>query len=286
VTEPRRGARAVAGRAAVAIAPPLRRLLAERDELARSQRRLNRAAADHLRQIAELKSHIAALESAEPATDRAPPGYLFIVSYGRSGSTLLQGVLNSIPGYLIRGENRGSMYRLHQFHSALENARAEFAQTASLTAADSWFGIDEYATATAISRMRALVLDALLRPGPDTRVVGFKEIRWWQRDWPAYLAFLRELFPGARFVLNTRDHAAVVKSQWWGKRPEHEVHAELATYEMQLTSMAERLGRNAYRVHYDDYIADPGTLAGLFEWLGEPLDRRAVDAVLKVRHSF
>ena len=30
--------------------------------------------------------------------------YIFIISYGRSGSTLLQGVLNSIDGVLIRGE--------------------------------------------------------------------------------------------------------------------------------------------------------------------------------------
>ena len=33
-------------------------------------------------------------------------GYLFVVTYGRSGSTLLMGLLNSIPGYLIRGEWR------------------------------------------------------------------------------------------------------------------------------------------------------------------------------------
>jgi hypothetical protein len=39
-------------------------------------------------------------------------GYVFIVTYGRSGSTLLQGVLNSIPGYLVRGENRQALRHL------------------------------------------------------------------------------------------------------------------------------------------------------------------------------
>src|SRR5688572_1085508 len=50
--------------------------------------------------------------SSLPAGDRSDDthqlGHLFIVTYGRSGSTLLQGVLNSIPGYLIRGENDGA----------------------------------------------------------------------------------------------------------------------------------------------------------------------------------
>ena len=32
--------------------------------------------------------------------------YVFVMTYGRSGSTLLMGILNSIPGWLLRGENR------------------------------------------------------------------------------------------------------------------------------------------------------------------------------------
>ena len=40
------------------------------------------------------------LEEEAPRNDLS---YVFICTYGRSGSTLLQGVLNSIPGYLIRG---------------------------------------------------------------------------------------------------------------------------------------------------------------------------------------
>lgn len=270
--------------------PPIRRLVEDRDRLRRSLRRAEKRLADEERQIAELKRHVAELERAAPTGVRGerstPLGYLFIVTYGRSGSTLLQGILNTIPGYLIRGENRGVLYRLHQFHSTLEVARAEFGRTESLTPEASWFGIDEYASATAMSRMRTLVLDSLLHPEPDTRVVGFKEIRWWQKDWAEYLAFVRELFPGARFVLNTRDHAAVARSQWWAKQPEEKVLNQLAEYETQLTAMAKLLGSDAYRVHYDDYVADPGVLAGLHDWLGEPFDRSAVEAVLQVRHSF
>lgn len=277
-------------RVALSAVPPLRRIVGERDDLRRRQGRLERRLAMQRRRIAALERQLQALETgAVPSNGGGPApqlGYLFIVAYGRSGSTLLQGLLNSIPGYVLRGENRGALYRLYEYHATLLGARGQFARTADLTSRDSWYGIDEYADHAAISQMRALVLQTVLRPPPGTRVVGFKEIRWWQSDWQDYLAFLRKLFPGARFVLNTRDHDGVTKSKWWGRQPEAEVRAQLEAHEAQLGEMAGILGTDAYRVHYDDYVKDPDVLKGLFSWLGEPFDRAAVDEVLGVKHSF
>ena len=42
--------------------------------------------------------------------------YVFVMTYGRSGSTLLMGLLNTIPGYLIRGENDDALRFLFDFH--------------------------------------------------------------------------------------------------------------------------------------------------------------------------
>jgi hypothetical protein len=130
------------------------------------------------------------------------------------------------------------------------------------------------------------MLESLLKPEPDTRVIGFKEIRWFYPDWQRYLDFVQELFPGARFVINTRDHDGVANSQWWGKQPKEQVLQRLAGYEEQLTAMQQRLGDRAYRIHYDDYVSDPSALVGLFEWLGEPFDVDAVTRTMAVRHSF
>ncbi len=41
------------------------------------------------------------------------------MTYGRSGSTLVQGILDSIPGYLIRGENRDALPHLFAYHQTL-----------------------------------------------------------------------------------------------------------------------------------------------------------------------
>lgn len=291
MSEPTDRRRALARRAALSV-PPVRRLVEERDELRRAQGRAEKRLANAHRQVADLKRHVAELEAATPVstadgalTDQ-PLNYLFVVAYGRSGSTLVQGLLDTIPGYLIRGENRGALYRLYQYHWALEKARNDYGRTDSLTSRDSWYGIDEYSGSAAIARMRSLLLETLLKPEPDTRVTGFKEIRWFYEDWAKYVTFLRELFPGARFVINTRDHDAVANSQWWGKRPKQEVLTLLSGYEEQLDAMAEKLGDAAYRIRYDDYVADPANLAGLYEWLGEPFDLDAVRQTMAIKHSF
>ena len=39
--------------------------------------------------------------------------FVFIFTYGRSGSTLLMGLLNSLPHYCIRGENNNLLHRLY-----------------------------------------------------------------------------------------------------------------------------------------------------------------------------
>ena len=129
---------------------------------------------------------------------------------------------------------------------------------------------------------RAWSSTPVLRPKPDTRVTGFKEIRWYQPDLQEYVAWLREVFPGARFLVNTRNHADVLRSGWWA---EGDHAAGLGEAESGILALAESLGDAAYRVHYDDYVADPTVLRGMFDWLGEPWDEAAVRAVMARKHS-
>jgi hypothetical protein len=61
---------------------------------------------------------------------------------------------------------------------------------------------------------------------------------------------------------------------------------ELTTMEKQYVDALAPLGDAAYRVHYDDYVADPSALRGMFEWLGLEYDEARVRAVMDVRHSY
>lgn len=217
--------------------------------------------------------------------DREELGYLFVVTYGRSGSTLVTGLLNTIPGYVIRGENRDALHHLFLFHTTLlaEKHRAPKEELRQPTS--SFFGIGDFPPQQSLDQVRRLALDTVLRPRPDTRVTGFKEIRWYHPDVEEYVAWLREVFPGARFVVNTRDHAAVARSKWWAKGDPEQTAATLADIESRLLRIAADLGDAAYRIHYDDYVADPSVLRGLFDWLGEEFDEAVVAETFAVKHS-
>ena len=205
----------------------------------------------------------------------------FVVTYGRSGSTLLTGILNTIPGYLIRGENRDAVHHLFLFHRTLATEKARVPRSRPQRT-HPFFGIGDVPLDRSIRECRQLLLSTVMRPKPDTRVTGFKEIRWNQPDLDEYVAWLRELFPAAKFVVNTRNHEGVLKSGWWA---EGDNSVRLAGLEARILALAESLGEAAYHVHYDDYVADPSTLRGMFDWLGEDFDETAVRTTMARRHS-
>lgn len=248
----------------------------------RSARDGQRERADGLAAELERVRAAAAQQSGQDRTDLA---YLFVLTYGRSGSTLLQGILSATPGITIRGENGGVVQHLFAFHDTVTRHRERLARSEVLPPSHPWWGIDGYPEATALRDIRTLLLETVLRPEPDCRVAGFKEIDWPQDRLAELLGFLRAVFPGARFVLNTRDLAHVAASKWWARRPD--ALGELQAMEQRYVAALDTLGEDAwYRVHYDDWVAHPEVLRGLFDWLGEPFDLGRVRAVLDVPHSY
>lgn len=218
-----------------------------------------------------------------PRRPRHDLDYLFVVTYGRSGSTLLMGLLNTLPGYLVRGENGDALHHLFLFHTGLVTESKRRSQTKSREPTHPFFGIADFPRRRSLAGIRRLVLDTVLRPGQDTRVTGFKEIRWYQPDLEDYVAWLRKVFPGARFLVNTRNLDDVVKSKWWAKNADS--MARVTEIEQRILALAESLGDAAYRVHYDDYVADPSVLEGMFRWLGEKYDETTVRETMAIRHS-
>lgn len=211
--------------------------------------------------------------------------YLFVMTYGRSGSTLVSGLLNALPGYVIRGENEHALHHLFAYHRTLSAIKDRKPAKVYRTPTHPFFGMGDVPLGRSLAGARRLALETVLRPEPDTRVTGFKEIRWYHQDMEEYVAWLRKVFPGARFLVNTRAHASVLASGWWAKGdPEHNA-AHLAETEQRILAVAAELGDAAYHVHYDDYVADPAVLRGLYDWLGEPFDEASVRATMAVRHS-
>lgn len=265
--------------------PPARAALDERDAL---RRQLDQT----LTQLSLQTAQVASLEVAEEAARRAASPlnpdlrFLVICTYGRTGSTLLQGLLNAAPGVIMRGENHDALRSLHRYHQVVMKARAEHTpESGALAPTSAWYGIDGYQPELAVTLLRLVALQTLLRPDPDTQLVGYKEIRWQHAEdqWRDYLDFIQVLLPGVKFIVLTRDNDAVARSSWWATagspRTEVEKHAA------RRAAIGEYLGDVAYPLHYDDFIADPEVLRGLYDWLGIEFDRATVDQVMAVRHS-
>lgn len=258
------------------------------DEVAALREELEQARAEVRDVRRRLRRTRERLRASRPRDDL---GYLFVVTYGRSGSTLVQGLLNSIPGYAIRGENAQILRHLYEFHrTGMKLQRRGRGWLKSHPEYDEqpvtqpFYGAETYPRVPPHPLFRRIALDVLLGPGEDTRVVGFKEVHWDAPDNAQFVQWLQRVFPGARFLFNTRSLDDVARSAWWGDDPDS--RSRLEQIEADLLELCAELGDTAYRIHYDDYTADPSVLAGLYEWLGEPFDLDRVRAVLGQEHSF
>lgn len=233
-----------------------------------------------------------------PSLDAPGEGYLFVVTYGRSGSTVTQNLLNSIPGYCIRGENGNLLYHLARgtlIPTKLDNfiwrrediARPPKAQRPFLagiigTPADPWYGAEAVDPERLGRALADVFVREVLHPPEGTRVAGFKEIRWHEdaRFFPDFLRIVRRIFPRARFLFQTRDHEAVARSRWWGTKPRDAVLAELARAEALYSAFMAENPECSCLVRHEDYAAGPEAARKIFDFLGEPFDPDRVAAVL------
>lgn len=218
---------------------------------------------------------------------------IFVVSYGRSGSTLLQGILNSIDGVLIKGEN-GNIIR--HFYSAYQELllNQERHPQANLPIhpwyGSCWLDKDQY-----LKDVRQLATNLLLnQPTIDRssiRALGFKEIRYATMEDPlAYLQFLQELFPSSCIIHLTRNHRDVAQSQLRKFKVQQfapsVIEAELQKFDELMSNYGH--GRtNYFRLDFRDLInPDLLVLEKLYSFLGAEFSPSTIKSEMQIRHSY
>jgi hypothetical protein len=214
--------------------------------------------------------------------------FIFIVTFGRSCSTLLQGMLNAIDGYCVRGENDGALFNIYKAIAGVERLSRV------------WGGASEPvnpmygAHLLEPEEFQTVLLDAffdrVLNVPPESRCCRFKEIRHTMfqmkdAEFHAYMDFLEGAFPGAGFIFNIRSIEGASKSSWWGNmKDDAKKYGILVNARQRLASRAS-MTKNGLLFSYDEWIADPDYARRLFDFLGEPYDGAKVREVLATRHS-
>lgn len=233
-----------------------------------------------------------------PYLDSANYSFVFIVTYGRSGSTLTQKILNSIPDYSIRGENGNSLFPVCRSISIIQNQynfvmrRAELAKPPKArkpfiadilgTSSDPWYGAeivdpDRYAKAM----LNSFVAHAL-NPPSNARMLGFKDIHFHanQNFFAEQLDIMASYFPNCRFIFQTRNLEDVANSGWWKNQEKDKVIANLKNADQMFADYAET-HQNCFSLHFDDVFSANDGLKPLFRFLSARYDQGVLSEILE-----
>lgn len=210
---------------------------------------------------------------------------VFVVTYGRSGSTLLQNLLNALPGHQLRGENANLLAPLVRAWWELrqsEQARSMRQRNTPSEPHQPWFGYEAIATDPLGQELADVFLRQVLRPGAETLVTGFKEIRWHEDPalFTPMLEFLSRYMPQAHFIFNTRNHEEVRLSGWWRNMKRAAVMGQLECAEALYQEWQAAHPDSCLAMHYNDYAKDPEAWRALFDFLKLPFDRALTEKVL------
>jgi len=218
---------------------------------------------------------------------------VLIVTYGRTGSTLLMGILNSIPGVLVRGENLNLCAGLYIAYRALiesKQVHGKFPQDSTMP----FYGADLFDSNAFIMKARGLLKRQLVPPGTNNVTCwGFKEIRYLPTSLqesgrillPSYLDFLNILLPKPAFVFLTRDHEQVQDSFFWKNHESEKALEWMDIFEEQAKRWST--GRaNCYWVDYAHIVKSSDQLVNLFRFLGAEYEPLKVQDVVSKEHSF
>lgn len=219
---------------------------------------------------------------AVPKASQDPPfDYVFVVTYGRSGSTLVQGLLNALPRTVCRGEN--GMYPVHLYRAA--EAGVSFGE-GKLASREAWtrlarrpysafYGVHLLRMERFVESARELMTDLMvgrMRRGRLDRI-GFKEVLWHEiapDETEGFFAWFEACFPGARYLLNTRNIADVTASGFWLRTPQSEaeraIHRVMEIQDHLRTTRPDRV----YDVRFEEVTSkEPGVAESQLRGLAE-----------------
>lgn len=169
------------------------------------------------RQLAgAVRRRVGRVRTAATYERNVPTDYVFIVTGGRSGSTLIQGLLNAMPRTLVRGENNFYLLPMFRAQGRVFNYKRRFGKDAHGVKSAHYgvhnFDLTAYTTMTRDWTVRSLLGEVDPR---NVDRIGFKEVSWnaiRPDETAAFFNWFESVFPNARYVLNRRDPGVAIHS--------------------------------------------------------------------------
>lgn len=209
---------------------------------------------------------------------------VFIITYQRSGSTLLQNILNSHRGVDLKGENGNAFFGLWKTYTGLCHARKNTLR-GDVTEKDwPFYGAENlkpeaFWSQSSLRLLREVLCLKDLEPVMSCR--GFKEVKYIEfgDELIAFLKKINETFENVKFLFNFRNIEDVTNSAWNKKKDKERLTKQLQSFEKQALRFVEE-SKNSMVVRYDDYVRTPENLLDVFAFLEVEPDSRTIRACL------
>ncbi len=213
--------------------------------------------------------------------------FVFVVTYGRSGSTLTQGLLNTLPRTLVRGENNFYVLPLFRAQALARAFRRKHLKHNPASSSSAFYGLNEVKPRDFVLSARQLMTRHMLGSvNPrSVDVLGFKEVLWHRigpNETERFFAFLDQVFPGAKYVLNRRDHAQVAESGFWRAHDRDAVMSAIARVEKIQDYLRRTRPDRVFDTRYELVTSDdPAVVDGQLRGLAEFVTGHCDDALLE-----
>ena len=148
---------------------------------------------------------------------------VLICTTGRSGSTTMQRIINTIPGSNICGENYGAINSIIDFYNKLHCTSrdyvpghynpASYEDIVSKNVKPAWY--NSYKIKEMDDQIRNTII-TMFKNKPETNLWGFKEIRYDNKK-IHLIKFFKKLFPQTKVIIQIRENIQAQSKSGWHK---------------------------------------------------------------------
>ena len=255
-----------------------------------------------MKQLAEhrVRHGIGIMDDTAGSSLRAWDRPVFVITTGRSGSTLLLRYLNCAKDLVVWGEHAAILTELAACYAKLTRPstlafvaaaepwvdsllRKDAVVCASDTMTIEW--VNSFTAATVREAFRTFLYSLLNQRIPSDLRWGFKEIHYGRSE----MKLLRDLFPGARFLLLVRDPASITKSKfkWFAMRDATRMRGHFEETLRFFQFAHDEIGQrnpDTMLVRYEDLAAQPASeMARIGSFIGVELIEKQLQAIIGER---
>jgi hypothetical protein len=215
---------------------------------------------------------------------------LIIITHPRSGSTLLMGILNTLKGACIRGENNNLLLGLFRSYKQIIDTKSEFDNTNSYTQNMPWFGYDEIETEIYARGLISNFTKNILSPPSEAFIIGFKEVRYFESFFKSqdelidYVHFMNNFFINCHIIFLARDSEVSSKSSF--NQLNKNAESEIRLFHKNIEAIQERLATKSLYLHYENINAELKFVPEIEKFLDVNFDKNKVKAILNIKHSY